>query len=54
MLIVVTFGLAFASIVDGVIAISRSAKSNSEDSTGVGLVGIGLVLAYLTILWWEF
>ena len=62
MLIVVTFGLAVASIVCGVIAIRR-AKSNTEFSllgvklsTGVGLalIGIGLVLAYFTILWWEF
>jgi hypothetical protein len=63
MLIVVTFGLAFASIVGGVIAIIQTAKSNAEFSllgvklsTGVGvaLVGIGLLLAYFTILWWEF
>ncbi len=63
MLIVVTFGLAFASIVGGVIAIIRSTKSNTEFSllgvklsTGVSvaLVGIGLLLAYFTILWWEF
>jgi hypothetical protein len=63
MLIIVTFGLAFASIVGGAIAIIRSAKSNTEFSllgvklpTGVGvaLVGIGLLLAYFTILWWEF
>jgi hypothetical protein len=62
-LIVVTFGLAFASIVGGVIAIIRTAKSNTEFSllgvklsTGVGvaLVGIGLLLAYFTILLWEF
>ena len=62
MLIVVTFGLAVASIVCGVIAIIR-AKSNTEFSllgvklsTGVAvaLVGIGLLLAYFTILWWEF
>ena len=62
MLIVVIFGLALASIVGGVIAI-RSAKSNTEFSLlgvelstggGVALVGIGLVLAYLTILLWEF
>jgi hypothetical protein len=32
MLIVVTFGLAFASIVGGVMAIIRSAKSNTEFS----------------------
>ena len=63
MLIVVTFGLAVASIVVGVIAITRLAKSNTEFSllgvklsTGVAvaLVGIGLLLAYLTTLWWEF
>jgi hypothetical protein len=63
MLTVVCFGLAFASIVGGVIAIIRSAKSNSElgllgvkVSTGVGvaLVGIGLLLAYFAILSWEF
>jgi len=62
-LIVVTFGLAFASIVGGVIAIIRSAKSNTELSllgvklspgVGLALVGIGLLLAYFTILWWEF
>jgi hypothetical protein len=54
--------LAFLSIVGGV-AIIRTAKSNTESSllgaklsTGVGvaLVGIGLLLAYFTILWWEF
>jgi hypothetical protein len=63
MLIVVTFGLALASIVGGVIAIIRSVKSNTEFSllgvklstgVGFGLVGIGLILAYFTILWWEF
>jgi hypothetical protein len=63
MLIVVTFGLAVASIVVGVIAIIRLAKSNTEFSllgvklsTGVAvaLVGIGLLLAYFTALWWEF
>jgi hypothetical protein len=63
MLIVVTFGLAFASIVGGVIAILRSAKSNTQFSlldvklsTGVGLalIGIGLLLTYFTILCWEF
>jgi hypothetical protein len=63
MLIVVTFGLAFAAIVTGVIGIIRSAKSNTEFSllgvklsTGVclAMVGIGLLLAYFTILWWEF
>jgi hypothetical protein len=63
MFIIVTFGLAVASIVCGVIAIIRRAKSNTEFSllgvklsTGVGLalVGIGLVPAYFTILWWEF
>ena len=62
-LIVVSLGLAFASIVGGVIAIIRSVKSNTEFSllgvklsTGVGLalVGIGLLLAYVTSLWWEF
>ena len=61
-LIVLTFGLALASIVGGVIAIIRTAKSNTEFSllgvklsTGVGvaLVGIGLLLAYVTVLWWE-
>ena len=63
MLIVVTLGLAFASVVVGVIAIIRSAKSNTEFSLlgvklstggGVALVGIGLLLAYFTTLWWEF
>ncbi len=63
MLILVTFGLAVASIVVGVIAIIRLTKSNTEFSllgvklsTGVAvaLVGIGLLLAYFTILWWEF
>jgi hypothetical protein len=63
MLIVVTLGLALASIVVGIIAIIESAKSKTEFSlfgvklsTGVavGLVGIGLLLAYFTILWWEF
>ena len=63
MLIVVTFGLAVASIVVGVIAIIGLAKSNTEFSllgvklsTGVAvaLVGIGLLLAYFTTLWWEF
>ena len=63
MLIGVTFGLAVASIVVGVIAIIRLAKSNTEFSlfgvklsTGVAvaLVGIGLLLAYFTALWWEF
>jgi hypothetical protein len=63
MLIVVTFGLAFASIIVGVTAIIRSGKSHSEFSllgvklsTGVAvaLVGIGLLLAYFTSLWWEF
>jgi hypothetical protein len=63
MLIVVIFGLALASIVVGIIVIIRSAKSNTEFSllgvklsTGVavGLVGMGLLLAYFTILWWEF
>jgi len=62
-LIVLTFGLALASIVGGVIAIIRTAKSNTEFSllgvklsTGVGvaLVGICLLLAYFSILWWEF
>ena len=62
-MLIVIFGLAFATIVGGVIAIIRSVKSNTEFSllgvklsTGVGLalVGIGLVLAYFTILWWEF
>ena len=63
MLIVVTFGLAFASIVVGVIAIIESAKSKTEFSlfgvklsTGVAVafVGIGLLLAYFTVLCWEF
>jgi len=63
MLIVVTSGLAVASIVVGVIAIIRLVKSKTEFSllgvklsTGVavGLVGIGLLLAYFTTLWWEF
>jgi len=63
MLIVVIFGLAVVSIVVGVIAIVRSAKSDTEFSllgvklsTGVGLalVGIGLLLAYFASLWWEF
>ena len=63
MFIVITFGLALASIVVGAIAVIRSAKSNAEFSllgvklsTGVGvaLVGIGLLLAYFTILLWEF
>ena len=63
MLIVVTFGLAVASIVAGTIAIIRTVKSNTEFSflgvklsTGVdvALLGIGLLLAYVTILWWEF
>ena len=62
MLIVVTFALAVASIVVGVIAIIKSAKSTEFSllgiklSTGVAvaLVGIGLLLAYFTTLWWEF
>ena len=63
MLIVVIFGLAIASIVGGTIAIIRTVKSNTEFSllgvkllTGaaVALVGIGLLLAYFTTLWWEF
>ena len=63
MLIVVIFGLALASIVVGIIAIIGSAKSDTEFSllgvklsTGVAvaLVGMGLLLAYFTILWWEF
>ena len=63
MLIVVTFGLAIASIVVDVIAIIRLAKSNTKFSllgvqlsTGVAvvLVGIGFLLAYFTTLWWEF
>ena len=49
MLIVVTLGLAFASIVGGVIAIIRSAKQ-----VGVALVGIGFLIAYCAILLWEF
>ena len=62
-MLIVTFGLAFATIVGGVIAIIRSVKSNTEFSllgvklsTGVGLalVGIALLLAYFTILWSEF
>ena len=60
MLIVVTFGLARASIVSGLIGIFRSAKSNAEFSllgvklsagVAVALVGMGLFLAYFTILW---
>jgi len=47
-LIVVTVGLALASIVCGVIAIVRSAKG-----VGVALIGIGLLIAYITILLWE-
>ena len=63
MLIVITFALTVASIVVGLIVIIRSAKSNTEPSlpgvkrsTGIGvaLVGIGLLLAYFTLLWWEF
>lgn len=63
MLIVVTFGLAVALIAGGIIAIVRSAKSNTEFSllgvklsTGVGLalVGIGLLLTYFTMLCLEF
>ena len=62
-MLIVIFGLAFATIVGGVIAIIRSVKSNTEFSllgvklsTGVGLalVGIALLLAYFSILWWEF
>jgi hypothetical protein len=62
-LIVVTFALAFASVVGGLKAIIRTAKSNTESSllgvklsTGVAvaLVGIGLLLAYFAVLWWEF
>ena len=62
-MLIVTFELAFATIVGGVIAIIRSVKSNTEFSllgvklsTGVGLalVGIALLLAYFTILWREF
>jgi hypothetical protein len=62
-MLIVIFGLAFATIVGGVIAIIRSVKSNTEFSllgvklsTGVGLalVGIALLLAYFAILWWEF
>jgi hypothetical protein len=63
MLIIVTLGLAFVSIVVGIIAIIESAKSKTEFSllgvklsTGVAvaLVGMGLLLGYVTILWWEF
>ena len=63
MLIVVTFGLALASMVIGVIAIIRIAKSHTEFSllgiklsTGraVALVGMGLFLAHFTTLCWEF
>ena len=62
MLIVVTFALAVASIVVGVIAIIKSAKSTESSLLGiklptgvaVALVGIGLLLAYFTTLWWEF
>jgi hypothetical protein len=61
-LIVVTFGLlALASIAGGVVAIVRSAKSNTEFSllgaklstgdVGVALVGIGLIIAYFTLPW---
>ena len=59
MLILVTFGLAVALIVGGTIAIIRTVKSNTEFSllgvklsTGVGvaLLGIGLLLAYVTIV----
>jgi hypothetical protein len=59
-LIVLTFGLlALASIAGGVVAIVRSAKSNTEFSllgaklstgdVGVALVGIGLIIAYFTV-----
>jgi hypothetical protein len=63
MLIIVTLGLAFVSIVVGIIAIIESAKSKTEFSllgvklsTGVAvaLIGMGLLLGYVTILWWEF
>ena len=61
MLIVVIFGLAFASIASGVCAIIRSAKSNTEFPlldvklpTGVivALIGIVLILAYFATLLW--
>jgi hypothetical protein len=63
MLIIVTLGLAFVSIVVGIIAIIESAKSKTEFSllgvkpsagVAVALIGMGLLLAYVTILWWEF
>ena len=63
MFIVVTFGLALASIVVGVIAIIGRAKSNAEftllgvklsPGVALGLVGIGLLLTYFSILWWDF
>ena len=63
MLIVVIFPLAFATILGGIIAIIRSAKSNTESSllsvklsagVGLGLVGVGLLLAYFAILLCEF
>ena len=47
-LTVVTVGLAFASTVGGIIAIIKSAKG-----VGVALLGIGLLIAYVTILLWE-
>ena len=62
-LIFLAFGLALASIVGGVIVIIRSAKFNTEFSllgvkvstgVGVGLVGIGFLIAYFTTLSWEF
>jgi hypothetical protein len=62
-MLIVTFALAFASIISGVTAIIRRGKSNTEFSllgiklsTGVavGLVGMGLLLAYFATLWWEF
>ena len=62
-LIVVTLGLAFASIVGGLIAIIKSAKSHTDSSlpgtkrstvgVGVALVGIGLLMVYCAILLWE-
>ena len=55
-MLIVMFTLAVASIVGGVSAIIKRAKSNTEFSTavGIGLVGIGFLLAYFALLWWEF
>jgi hypothetical protein len=50
-------------MVCGAIVIIRSAKSKTEFSllgvklstgVGVGLAGIGLLIAYFAIFWWEF